>query len=88
MIRAALKKGKIEPVEKLSSAWRELQQLIVEGGEPADIKGNAGRRSRFPQGVAAITRPATPFHDIAGTRIGRAAAAANLNRDRRDNRLR
>jgi hypothetical protein len=42
MIRAILKKGKIQPLDGLPAHWREGQELIVEGGEPssdpADIK--------------------------------------------------
>jgi hypothetical protein len=42
MIRAILKKGKIQPLDKLPKHWREGQELIVEGaepsGNPADIK--------------------------------------------------
>ena len=42
MIRAILKKGKIQPVDELPEHWREGQELIVEGvepsGNPADIK--------------------------------------------------
>ena len=42
MIRAILKKGKIQPVDKLPEYWREGQELIVEGdepsGSPADIR--------------------------------------------------
>jgi hypothetical protein len=36
MIRAILKKGKIEPVEALPANWRDGQELTVEGGEPSD----------------------------------------------------
>ena len=36
MIRAVLKKGKIEPVDELPEHWREGQELIVEGCEPSD----------------------------------------------------
>lgn len=36
MIRAILKKGKIEPVEDLPGHWRDGQELIVEGGGPSD----------------------------------------------------
>jgi hypothetical protein len=36
MIRAILKKGKIEPLEELPAHWRDGQELIVEGGEPSD----------------------------------------------------
>jgi len=36
MIRAVLKKGKIEPVDELPEHWREGQELIVDGGEPSD----------------------------------------------------
>jgi len=36
MIRAILKKGKIEPVDELPEHWREGQELIVEGCEPSD----------------------------------------------------
>jgi hypothetical protein len=42
MIRAILKKGKIQPIDELPEHWREGQELIVEGAEPspnaADIK--------------------------------------------------
>jgi hypothetical protein len=42
MIRAILKKGKIQPVDKLPKHWREGQELIVAGaeplGSPTDIK--------------------------------------------------
>ena len=42
MIRAILKKRKIQQVDKLPGHWREGQELIVDGGEPsgnpADIK--------------------------------------------------
>ena len=31
-----LKKGKIEPVDKLPEHWREGQELIVDGCEPSD----------------------------------------------------
>ena len=36
MIRAILKKGKIQPVDELPEYWREGQELIVEGCEPSD----------------------------------------------------
>jgi len=36
MIRAILKKGKIQPLEKLPEDWRDGQELIVEGGAPSD----------------------------------------------------
>ena len=36
MIRAVLRKGKIQPLEELPPHWREGQELIVEGGEPSD----------------------------------------------------
>jgi hypothetical protein len=36
MIRAVLKKGKIQPVDELPPHWREGQELIVEGCEPSD----------------------------------------------------
>jgi hypothetical protein len=36
MIRAVLKKGKIQPVDKLPEHWHEGQELIVEGCEPSD----------------------------------------------------
>ena len=35
MIRAILKKGKIQPLDELPRHWREGQELIVEGGEPS-----------------------------------------------------
>ena len=36
MIRAILKKGKIQPLDELPQHWREGQELIVEGCEPSD----------------------------------------------------
>ena len=36
MIRAILKKGRIQPVDSLPTHWREGQELIVEGSEPSD----------------------------------------------------
>ena len=36
MIRAILKKGKIQPLDGLPPHWREGQELIVEGCEPSD----------------------------------------------------
>ena len=36
MIRAILKKGKIQPLDELPPHWHEGQELIVEGGEPSD----------------------------------------------------
>ncbi len=36
MIRALLKKGKIQPVDALPQHWRDGQELIVEGCEPSD----------------------------------------------------
>jgi hypothetical protein len=35
MIRAILKRGRIQPVDKLPEHWREGQELIVEGAEPS-----------------------------------------------------
>jgi hypothetical protein len=36
MIRAILKKGKIEPLDELPGHWHDGQELIVEGCEPSD----------------------------------------------------
>src|SRR5438105_4044425 len=36
MIRAILKRGKIQPVDELPPHWREGQELIVEGCAPSD----------------------------------------------------
>jgi hypothetical protein len=36
MIRAILKKGKIQPLDELPQHWREGKELIVEGCEPSD----------------------------------------------------
>jgi hypothetical protein len=36
MIRAILKKGKIQPLDELPGHWREGQELIVEGCGPSD----------------------------------------------------
>jgi enamine deaminase RidA (YjgF/YER057c/UK114 family) len=36
MIRAILKKGKIQPLDELPRHWRDDQELIVEGCEPSD----------------------------------------------------
>jgi hypothetical protein len=35
MIRAILKKGKIQPIDELPEYWREGQELIVAGAEPS-----------------------------------------------------
>jgi hypothetical protein len=36
MIRAILKKGKIQPLDELPEHWHEGQELTVEGCEPSD----------------------------------------------------
>jgi hypothetical protein len=36
MIRAILKKGKIQPLDKLPQHWHDGQELIVQGCEPSD----------------------------------------------------
>jgi hypothetical protein len=36
MIRAILKKGKIQPLEELPAHWRNGLELIVDGVEPSD----------------------------------------------------
>ena len=36
MIRAILKKGKIQPLDELPQHWRDGQELIVEDCEPSD----------------------------------------------------
>jgi hypothetical protein len=36
MIRALLKKGKIEPLDALPGHWRDGQELLVEGCAPSD----------------------------------------------------
>jgi hypothetical protein len=36
MIRAILRKGKIQPLDELPVHWCEGQELIVEGGEPSN----------------------------------------------------
>ena len=36
MIRAILKKGKIEPLDALPAHWHDGQELTVEGSEPSD----------------------------------------------------
>jgi hypothetical protein len=36
MIRAILKKGKIQPLDKLPQHWRDGQELVVEAGAPSD----------------------------------------------------
>jgi hypothetical protein len=36
MIRAVLKKGKIQPLDKIPAHWREGQELFIEGGDPPD----------------------------------------------------
>ena len=42
MIRAILKKGKIQPLDELPQHWRDGQELVVEdcgpSDDPADIK--------------------------------------------------
>jgi hypothetical protein len=36
MIRAILKKGKIQPLDELPAHWREGQELLVAGCAPSD----------------------------------------------------
>jgi hypothetical protein len=36
MIRAILKKGKIQPLGELPGHWHDGQELIVVGGDPSD----------------------------------------------------
>ena len=36
MIRAVLKKGKIQPLDELPGFWHDGQELIVESCEPSD----------------------------------------------------
>jgi hypothetical protein len=36
MIRAILRKGRIQPLDELPKHWRDGQELIVEGCEPSD----------------------------------------------------
>lgn len=36
MIRAIIKKGRIQPLDELPEYWRDGQELIVEGFEPSD----------------------------------------------------
>lgn len=36
MIRAVLKKGKIQPLEKLPAHWRDGRELLIEEGDPSD----------------------------------------------------
>jgi hypothetical protein len=36
MIRAILKKGKIQPLDELPKHWRDGQELLVEGCQPSD----------------------------------------------------
>jgi len=43
MIRAILKKGKIQPLDELPTHWREGQELIVEGCEPSDDPADINR---------------------------------------------
>ncbi len=52
MIRAILIKGKIQPVDKLPGHWREGQELIVEGAEPA---GNPGDIKKWYAKLVALS---------------------------------
>jgi hypothetical protein len=36
MIRAILKKGKIQPVDELPEHWHDGQELVIESCEPSD----------------------------------------------------
>lgn len=36
MIRAVLKKGKIQPLEELPAHWGEGRELLIEEGDPSD----------------------------------------------------
>ena len=37
MIRAILKKGKIQPLDELPAHWHDGQELLVESGAPRNI---------------------------------------------------
>ena len=43
MIRAILKKGKIQPLDELPKQWRDGQELLIEACEPADDPGEIKR---------------------------------------------
>jgi hypothetical protein len=43
VIRAILKKGKIQPLDILPPHWRDGQELIVEAGGPSDDPGEIER---------------------------------------------
>ena len=43
MIRAILKKGKIQPLDELPAHWRDGQELTVDGGEPSDDPAEIGK---------------------------------------------
>lgn len=36
MVRAVLKKGKIQPLDEIPKHWREGQELVIEASEPSD----------------------------------------------------
>jgi len=52
MIRAILRKGKIQPVDKLPSHWQEGQELVVEGWEPSD---NLAEIKRWHEKLVALS---------------------------------
>jgi hypothetical protein len=50
MIRAILKKGKIEPLDALPKHWRDGQELTVEGSEPSDDPAEIKKLARKAAG--------------------------------------
>jgi hypothetical protein len=71
MIRAILKKGKIQPVDELPPHWRDGQELIVEGFEPSDDPAEIRKWHRKLLALAAEI----PSEDH--TRLGAALAEQN-----------
>jgi hypothetical protein len=57
MIRAVLKKGKIQVLDKLPDHWREGQELIIESNEPSDDPADIKKWYEELQGLSAQIPP-------------------------------
>jgi hypothetical protein len=57
MIRAILKKGKIEPLDELPGYWHDGQELIVEGCAPSDDPAEIRKWHKKLQALSAQIAP-------------------------------
>jgi len=53
MVRAVLKKGKVQPVDEIPETWLEGQELVIETAEPPADPGEIAAWSREIENAAA-----------------------------------